>query len=91
VQKIAPYKAQQRAAETFWKDAEKGGRVGLVGDAAHCEFVSVSASSPFPSLVRLGFDLDWQVLSAIFVRFAFWHRLDIGQPPLRNLHQSKTH
>ncbi|KAF2662165.1 FAD/NAD(P)-binding domain-containing protein [Lophiostoma macrostomum CBS 122681] len=35
VQRIAPYKAQQRAAETFWKDAESGGRVGLVGDAAH--------------------------------------------------------
>lgn len=27
---VAPYKAQQRCAETFWK-----GRVGLVGDAAH--------------------------------------------------------
>ncbi|KAF2184471.1 FAD/NAD(P)-binding domain-containing protein [Zopfia rhizophila CBS 207.26] len=30
VKRVAPYKAQQRCAETFWK-----GRVGLVGDAAH--------------------------------------------------------
>lgn len=30
VVRIAPYKAQQRCAESFWK-----GRVGLVGDAAH--------------------------------------------------------
>lgn len=32
---VAPYKMQQRAAETFWRE---GGRVGLVGDAAHREF-----------------------------------------------------
>lgn len=32
VVRVAPYKAQQRCAESFWK-----GRVGLVGDAAHCE------------------------------------------------------
>ncbi|KAH7357609.1 hypothetical protein BKA66DRAFT_515258 [Pyrenochaeta sp. MPI-SDFR-AT-0127] len=30
VVRVAPYKAQQRCAETFWM-----GRVGLVGDAAH--------------------------------------------------------
>lgn len=30
VKRVAPYKAQQRCAETFWK-----GRVGLCGDAAH--------------------------------------------------------
>ncbi|KAH7125748.1 hypothetical protein B0J11DRAFT_550421 [Dendryphion nanum] len=29
---VAPYKMQQRAAETFWRE---GGRVGLLGDAAH--------------------------------------------------------
>ncbi|ORY09138.1 hypothetical protein BCR34DRAFT_665692 [Clohesyomyces aquaticus] len=30
VVRVAPYRAQQRCAETFWR-----GRVGLVGDAAH--------------------------------------------------------
>ena len=34
VKRVAPYKAQQRVAETFWKE---GGRVGVVGDAAHCK------------------------------------------------------
>jgi 2-polyprenyl-6-methoxyphenol hydroxylase-like FAD-dependent oxidoreductase len=32
IMRVAPYKAQQRCAESFWK-----GRVGLVGDAAHCK------------------------------------------------------
>jgi 2-polyprenyl-6-methoxyphenol hydroxylase-like FAD-dependent oxidoreductase len=31
VKRVAPYKAQQRCVDKFWK-----GRVGLVGDAAHC-------------------------------------------------------
>jgi 2-polyprenyl-6-methoxyphenol hydroxylase-like FAD-dependent oxidoreductase len=31
IKRIAPYKAQQRCVDSFWK-----GRVGLCGDAAHC-------------------------------------------------------
>jgi 2-polyprenyl-6-methoxyphenol hydroxylase-like FAD-dependent oxidoreductase len=32
VKRVAPYKAQQRCAEVFWKE---GSRVGILGDAAH--------------------------------------------------------
>ncbi|KAF2732427.1 monooxygenase [Polyplosphaeria fusca] len=32
VKRVAPYKAQQRCADTFWKG---GARVGILGDAAH--------------------------------------------------------
>ena len=59
VQKIAPYKAQQRAAETFWKDAENGGRVGLVGDAAHCELNSSSCFLFFFFFIWFELVFDW--------------------------------
>ncbi|PVI06854.1 FAD/NAD(P)-binding domain-containing protein [Periconia macrospinosa] len=35
VKRIAPYKAQQRCVNRFWM-----GRVGVCGDAAHCEYSS---------------------------------------------------
>ena len=38
VKRIAPYRAQQRAVNSFWPE---GGRVGILGDAAHCESRSI--------------------------------------------------
>jgi 2-polyprenyl-6-methoxyphenol hydroxylase-like FAD-dependent oxidoreductase len=38
VKRIAPYRAQQRAVNSFWPE---GGRVGVLGDAAHCESRSI--------------------------------------------------
>jgi len=35
VKRIAPYRAQQRVVSTFFPE---GGRVGLLGDAAHCKY-----------------------------------------------------
>jgi 2-polyprenyl-6-methoxyphenol hydroxylase-like FAD-dependent oxidoreductase len=38
VKRIAPYRAQQRAVSSFWPE---GGRIGILGDAAHCESCSI--------------------------------------------------
>jgi 2-polyprenyl-6-methoxyphenol hydroxylase-like FAD-dependent oxidoreductase len=42
VKRVAPYKAQQLCVEKFWT-----GRVGLCGDAAHCEDSSIPDSTAF--------------------------------------------
>ncbi|KAF2266742.1 monooxygenase [Lojkania enalia] len=56
VRRIAPYKAQQRCAETFWK-----GRVGICGDAAHL-------TNPYAGLGLASGIADAAALSEVLVQ-----------------------
>jgi 2-polyprenyl-6-methoxyphenol hydroxylase-like FAD-dependent oxidoreductase len=50
VKRIAPYRAQQRIVSSFWP---KGGRVGVLGDAAHCESLSFCSISEMSEKIHM--------------------------------------